>query len=49
MSNENESMIGGADIDPCPILVIQPIAETWIKDRLAPMIRDTPALRNKRT
>ena len=34
--------------DPGPILVIQPtteMAETFSKDRLAPMIRDTPALR----
>jgi phage terminase large subunit GpA-like protein len=39
------------DLDPCPMLVIQPnekpMAETWSKDRLAPMIRDTPALRGK--
>jgi phage terminase large subunit GpA-like protein len=36
--------------DPSPILVLQPtldMAETWSKDRLAPMLRDTPALRNK--
>ena len=36
--------------DPAPILVLQPtldMAETWSKDRLAPMLRDTPALRNK--
>lgn len=36
--------------DPCPILVIQPTVEmgkTWSKDRLAPMLRDTPALRGK--
>lgn len=35
--------------DPSPILVIQPTLEmgqTWSKDRLAPMIRDTPALRD---
>jgi phage terminase large subunit GpA-like protein len=34
--------------DPSPILVLQPtldMAETWSKDRLAPMVRDTPALR----
>lgn len=34
--------------DPGPIIVMQPtvkIAETFSKDRLAPMIRDTPALR----
>ena len=33
--------------DPAPILFIQPtldMAETWSKDRLAPMIRDTDAL-----
>lgn len=36
--------------DPAPILVIQPtleIAEAWSKDRLAPMLRDTPALRDR--
>lgn len=36
--------------DPAPILVIQPtlsMAEAWSKDRLAPMLRDTPALRGK--
>jgi phage terminase large subunit GpA-like protein len=36
--------------DPSPILVVQPtleMAKTWSKDRLAPMIRDTPALRKK--
>jgi phage terminase large subunit GpA-like protein len=34
--------------DPCPIMVVQPtleIAEAFSKDRLAPMIRDTPALK----
>jgi phage terminase large subunit GpA-like protein len=33
--------------DPAPIMVVQPtleLAETWSKDRLAPMIRDTPCL-----
>jgi phage terminase large subunit GpA-like protein len=38
------------DVDPCPILVVQPtveMAETFSKDRLAPMIRDTPALYGK--
>jgi phage terminase large subunit GpA-like protein len=38
------------DRDPAPILLIQPtleMAETWSKDRLAPMVRDTPALRGK--
>lgn len=36
--------------DPCPIMVIQPtieMAEAWSKDRLAPMLRDTPSLRGK--
>lgn len=36
--------------DPGPMLVAQPtvdFAETWSKDRLAPMIRDTPCLRGK--
>ncbi len=36
--------------DPCPILLIQPtleMGEAWSKDRLAPMVRDTPALRGK--
>jgi len=39
------------DQDPGPILVMQPnvdpMAHAWSKDRLAPMIRDTPALRSK--
>ena len=38
------------DIDPCPCLMIQPtldMGETWSRDRLAPMLRDTPALRGK--
>lgn len=38
------------DQDAAPILLIQPtleMAEAWSKDRLAPMIRDTPALRGK--
>jgi len=38
------------DQDPAPILVIQPTLEmgqAWSKDRLAPMVRDTPALRGK--
>ena len=38
------------DNDPCPILVIQPsldMANVWSRDRLAPMIRDTPTLRRK--
>ncbi len=36
--------------DPAPILVIQPtteMGEAWSKDRLAPMLRDTPALRGR--
>lgn len=36
--------------DPAPLLIIQPtleMAQAWSKDRLAPMIRDTPALRGK--
>lgn len=35
--------------DPSPIIVMQPttsLAETWSKDRLDPMIRDTPAIRD---
>ena len=39
------------DYDPAPILVVQPtlkpMAEDFSKDRLAPMIRDTPALARK--
>lgn len=38
------------DLDPSPILLIQPtleLAEAFSKDRLAPMIRDTPALTGK--
>ena len=38
------------DRDPSPILVLQPtleMAETWSKDRLAPMVRDTRCLRGK--
>jgi phage terminase large subunit GpA-like protein len=38
------------DRDPCPILVVQPtdtMAQTWSKDRLNPMVRDTPPLRGK--
>lgn len=36
--------------DPAPMLVVQPtleMAQTWSKDRLAPAIRDTPALSAK--
>jgi phage terminase large subunit GpA-like protein len=38
------------DQDPAPLLVIQPtleMAEAWSKDRLAPMLRDTPVLRGR--
>lgn len=38
------------DRDPSPILMIQPtleMAEAWSKDRLAPMVRDTPALKGR--
>jgi phage terminase large subunit GpA-like protein len=38
------------DQDPCPMLVVQPtieLAEAFSTDRLAPMIRDSPKLRNK--
>ena len=36
--------------DPAPILVLQPTLEmgqTWSKDRLSPMLRDSPALKGK--
>ncbi|MFI3255439.1 MAG: phage terminase large subunit family protein [Eubacteriales bacterium] len=36
--------------DPSPIMVLQPtiqMAETFSKDRLSPMLRDTPVLKNK--
>ena len=36
--------------DPAPVLLLQPtleIAESWSKDRLAPMLRDTPTLRDR--
>ena len=38
------------DYQPAPILLLQPtleMAEAFSKDRLAPMIRDTPALRDR--
>lgn len=38
------------DQDPSPLMVVQPtleMAQAWSKDRLAPMIRDTPALHGK--
>jgi phage terminase large subunit GpA-like protein len=36
--------------DPCPMLLIQPtldMAQVYSKDRLAPMVRDTPCLKGK--
>lgn len=36
--------------DPSPMLMVQPtleMAQTWSKDRLSPMLRDTPALRDR--
>ena len=46
-----ENVIGYfIDVDPAPILVVQPtehLAESFSKERLSPMIRDTPALREK--
>ncbi len=38
------------DIEPAAILMVQPtidLAESWSKERLAPMIRDTPCLQAK--
>lgn len=39
------------DRDPCPILVMQPnldpMGKAWSKDRLGPMLRDTPSLQGK--
>lgn len=38
------------DLDPRPMLLLQPtveMGETWSKDRLAPMLRDTPRLKGK--
>lgn len=38
------------DQEHAPMLLVQPtleMAEAWSKDRLAPMVRDTPALRDK--
>lgn len=35
--------------DPAPMLVVQPtekLAESWSSDRLSPMLRDSPALKN---
>jgi phage terminase large subunit GpA-like protein len=36
-------------IEPAPILMVQPtidLAESWSKERLAPMVRDTPVLQS---
>lgn len=45
------NMIGyHVDYDPAPILLLQPtveMAQAFSKDRLAPMVRDTPALKHK--
>jgi phage terminase large subunit GpA-like protein len=38
------------DVDPCPIMVLEPtldLADAISKDRLGPMLRDTPALHGK--
>jgi phage terminase large subunit GpA-like protein len=38
------------DLDAAPILLVQPtleMAEAWSKDRFAPMLRDTPCLRDR--
>lgn len=38
------------DQDPSPVLLLHPtleMGEAWSKDRLAPMLRDTPCLRDK--
>jgi phage terminase large subunit GpA-like protein len=38
------------DFDPSPLMLVQPdeaMAETFSKDRLAPMFRDSPSLRSK--
>lgn len=38
------------DVEPAPMLMVQPtidLAEAWSKERLAPMCRDTPRLKNK--
>lgn len=38
------------DHDPCPLMLVQPtvkMGETWSKNRLTPMLRDTPCLRGK--
>jgi phage terminase large subunit GpA-like protein len=38
------------DQDPSPILIVEPtldVAKSWSKDRLTPMLRDTPALKGR--
>lgn len=38
------------DVEPAPILVVQPtveMGEAWSKERLAPMVRDTPRIKEK--
>lgn len=38
------------DYDPSPMMLVQPtidLAQAYSKDRIAPMLRDTPALKNK--
>ncbi|MBM7580020.1 phage terminase large subunit family protein [Jeotgalibacillus terrae] len=38
------------DLDPAPIMLLQPtldLAKNFSKERIAPMLRDTPVLRNK--
>lgn len=38
------------DVDPAPMLMVQPtveMGEAWSKERLAPMARDTPAIKDK--
>jgi phage terminase large subunit GpA-like protein len=46
-----ENLIGFfSDVDPSPILLVQPdvgLAESFSKERLAPMIRDNPRLKTK--
>lgn len=45
------NMIGYfVDIEPSPMLMVQPtieMGEAWSKERLAPMVRDTPRIKNK--
>jgi len=38
------------DVDPAPMLMVQPtveMGEAWSKERLAPMARDTPRIKDK--